>query len=228
MTAASRGLLLDRLSAHGIEVALEEIDRLSAYYDLLYKWNARINLTALPAGPAAIDKLLVEPVLAARWLPGEGSHLDIGSGGGSPALPIKALRPSFRSVLVESRAKKAAFLREAVRVMALDNVEVVGRRLSECVRPSVAYSIVTVRAVRMDAALLEDVERLASRGASLWYFGGPGDVPTMSGGRWNLLKTFDLLPDKQSRVMCFTWNTPADVPRGTPTDLIVDLVEPPE
>ena len=73
-------------------------DRLEAYYRLLESWNAKINLTALDLanGPdSTIDRLLVEPLSAARYLPERARVIDVGSGGGSPGKPSR--RPAIAS-----------------------------------------------------------------------------------------------------------------------------------
>lgn len=197
-----------RLVQHGVETTQAELSALSAFYDVLYKWKARMNLTALADGPEAIDRLIVEPVLASMSMPARGEHLDVGSGGGSPALPVRVMRSGFRSTLVESRLKKAAFLREAARCMGLSGVLVASSRLEAMVRPVVPFSIVTVRAVRLDEGVVAAIERLVAPGAVLWYFTGPGEVVGTVWKGWERGRTVDLLPEKQSRAMCFTWNTP--------------------
>ena len=80
--------LRDRARAHGIPVPLPIEARLVAYFDLLTRWNAKINLTALTDTDAAIDRLLLEPLAAAPSLPSQLDLLDLGSGGGSPAIPL--------------------------------------------------------------------------------------------------------------------------------------------
>ena len=62
---------------------------LVTYYELLARWNRKINLTSLEDPDEAIDRLLLEPVIAARHLsPAVVNVMDVGSGGGSPALPL--------------------------------------------------------------------------------------------------------------------------------------------
>src|SRR5262245_60756251 len=99
-------------------------DGLTAYFELLRKWNRKIALTSLPvedAGDEAIDRLLIEPVVASKFLIQQrGSALDIGSGGGSPAIPLKLACPGLSLRMVESKTRKAAFLRETVRTLELD------------------------------------------------------------------------------------------------------------
>jgi len=96
---------------------------LETYYRLLAQWNVKINLTALPLQPptdSTFDRLFIEPLLAAELVPDlPGIWFDLGSGGGSPALPLKLIRPSLSLTLVESKTRKAAFLREALRALKL-------------------------------------------------------------------------------------------------------------
>ena len=83
--------------------------RLETYYRLLATWNTKVNLTGLKlseAPPDAIDRLLIEPVVAARYVPTKAARmLDVGTGGGSPAIPL-ALAVHCRSLLmVESKTR---------------------------------------------------------------------------------------------------------------------------
>jgi len=58
------------------------------YYELLERWNRTINLTSLRNRDAAMDRLLIEPIAASTFLPNRPRLMDIGSGGGSPAIPL--------------------------------------------------------------------------------------------------------------------------------------------
>ena len=140
----------------GLALEGERWKRLGKYVALLFQWNERMNLTALDSG-RGLSRLVIEPLLAARHVPPDAATmLDVGSGGGSPAIPMKIGRPELRLRMVESRARKAAFLRHAVRELALSGVEVENCRyevLAE--RPGMrdAYDVITVRGVRVDDAV---------------------------------------------------------------------------
>src|SRR5262245_10579524 len=105
--------------------ASPELDR---YLALLLQWNAQINLTAARTREALMRDH-VPDALALSELIEAGSLVDVGSGAGLPALPLALLRPALRIRLVEPRAKKAAFLRTAVRELGLSaRVSVDARR----------------------------------------------------------------------------------------------------
>lgn len=96
-------------------------DRLVAFASLLLTWNARINLTGAGSlGDLAAEHLPDSFALASRLDPvGSLGAVDVGSGGGLPGIPLAVLRPTLRLQLVEPIAKKAAFLRTAVRELGL-------------------------------------------------------------------------------------------------------------
>ena len=128
-TREFRERLKRRAKAANIPLEPTLVDGLETYYQLLTKWNAKINLTAFQLTPAgedeAIDRLLIEPVVAARYVPQNArTLLDAGSGGGSPAIPLKLASPQLHVRLVEVKTRKAVFLREAVRTLGLRNAEV--------------------------------------------------------------------------------------------------------
>jgi len=148
--------LRDRAGAHGISVPLPIEARLVAYFDLLIRWNAKINLTALTDIDAAIDRLLLEPLAAAPSLPSHLDLLDLGSGGGSPAIPLALALAARRLVMVESKGRKAAFLREAARSVEL--AAVVENTRFESLDAEGTYAgqvdVVSIRAVRPDLETL--------------------------------------------------------------------------
>ena len=112
--------LARRASRAGLFLPDELVGSLTSYYELLSRWNRKINLTALDNPDEAIDRLLLEPVVAARHLRAPDLRLmDIGSGGGSPAIPMKLAAPGIGLTMVEVKARKSAFLREAIRHLAL-------------------------------------------------------------------------------------------------------------
>jgi 16S rRNA (guanine527-N7)-methyltransferase len=190
-----RDRLEQRLRDAGLTSTLApgQLVRLEQYYQLLSRWNRRINLTSLPLPdfPAAtLDRLLVEPLIAAGSLEDiPASWFDLGSGGGSPAIPLKVVRPAVSLTMVESSSRKAAFLREAVHVVGLSGAVVLDARveaLSQRVRAG-TVDIVTVRAVRIDEDLITAVSHLLKIGGRLLLFGSDTE-PAPPGFRISELK----------------------------------------
>ena len=173
-----RERLSRRARKAGARAPEEALAPLEAYYRLLAQWNVKINLTALPLqapSDATFDRLFIEPLLAAELVPDvPGTWFDLGSGGGSPAFPLKMVRPSLSLTLVESKTRKAAFLREVVRALKLPGTEVANMRFQELPTPTPAADLVTVRAVRPDRILLDETARLLRVGGHLLLFGNPG------------------------------------------------------
>ena len=181
-------------------------DRLASYYELLSRWNRKINLTALDDPDEAIDRLLLEPILAARHLPtGDVDIMDIGSGGGSPAIPLKlAGSSSSRLTMVEVKARKSAFLREAVRTLGLDKTTVETSRYEELLaRPDLheAFGLLSLRAVRVEVRTLLTLQAFIRPGGLMFLFRGPSgpDAPEVVPPlRWT--GTFPLVESLQSRL----------------------------
>ena len=90
-----RTRLQKRAIRAGVFLSADVAEKLAAYYELLARWNLKINLTAISDIDEAIDRLLLEPVIAVRHLPTSGKLLDVGSGGGSPAIPLHLAAPQL-------------------------------------------------------------------------------------------------------------------------------------
>jgi 16S rRNA (guanine527-N7)-methyltransferase len=136
--------------------------QLSLYLDLLLKWNARTNLTAIRDPEEIVRRHFGESLFAAQYLdPATATLLDFGSGAGLPGLPIALLRPEIQVTLAESQNKKATFLREVVRTLKLPT-EIWAARV-ETMPETRLFHTVTLRAVdNMTAALAAAAPR-ASR-----------------------------------------------------------------
>jgi 16S rRNA (guanine527-N7)-methyltransferase len=131
-----------------------------AYLELLLRWNRRLNLTAVREPEQIIRRHLIECTFAAQHLPRDiASLLDYGSGAGLPGIPIAISRPEIEVTLAEAQGKKAAFLREALRVLSL-NGEVYDGRV-ERMPDEPGFDAVSMRAVeKMELAIPIAVKRV--------------------------------------------------------------------
>ncbi len=203
----------------------EVIERLEQYYALLSRWNKRINLTSLAledAPPGTLDRLIVEPLAAARYVSEAPiSWVDLGTGGGSPAIPLKIVRPAAALTMVEATTKKATFLKEVVRELQLGEALVENARIEEFeARTAVkdSFDLVSTRAVRMTGTLFAAIRNLLKPEGQLHlYANRPPEVTSSSGfaveaahklGTGLETKLIVLLP---ARPM----GAPRSVPRGT-------------
>ena len=170
----------------GVPLTGELIAALEVYYRLLEAWNAKINLTALDlagGGDATIDRLLIEPLVAAKQIPREATQLiDIGSGGGSPAIPMKLARRDVSFTLVEAKTRKSAFLREAGRRLEVELKVETFRYEALLTRPDLheTFDVATMRAVRVERPVLMAVQAFLKPGGLFLLFRGPSgpDMPT--------------------------------------------------
>jgi 16S rRNA (guanine527-N7)-methyltransferase len=163
----------------------EALAQISRYLDLIILWNARTNLTAVREPEAILQRQIGESLFAARFLPGTGTLLDFGSGAGLPGIPIALLRPGMQITLAESQNKKAGFLREAARTLALpltiwpDRVENLPQHQQ--------FDVLTMRAVDDSARMIPvAIDRIAPHGHLVRYLGE--SVPVEIPG-WSALQT---------------------------------------
>jgi 16S rRNA (guanine527-N7)-methyltransferase len=202
--------LTRRVRRAGATVSPALASKLEVYFKLLTAWNAKMNLTGLDLaeqGPDALDRLLVEPLVAAKHVtPPITRMIDIGSGGGSPAIPLALAISSPHLMLVEARTRKSVFLREALRALDMTDAEVVTSRFEELLsRPPLheAHELLTLRAVRVEGAVLMNLQAFVRPGGEIFLFRAasraeaPGSLmPPLS---WKA--TFPLLEEQGSRLI---------------------------
>ncbi len=146
-------------------------DKLVAYLDLLAKWNRTYNLTAIREPERMVTHHVLDALAVLPHLPAESARprlslLDVGSGGGVPAMPLAIARPAWRVVALDSSHKKGAFLQQAVIELSLPNVEAVIARVEDY-RPAVPFDIVISRAFSDLATFVASSARHLADGGQL-------------------------------------------------------------
>jgi 16S rRNA (guanine527-N7)-methyltransferase len=171
--------LIRRARRAGVSISPDVRAKLEIYYRLLATWNEKINLTGLNLSEPnsdALDRLLIEPIVAARHVSTAVRRaIDIGSGGGSPAIPLALAMPSIQLLMVESKTRKSVFLKEALRSLDLAHADVFTARFEELLsRPDLheAHDLLTVRAVRIETRILMTLQAFVRPGGQLFLFRG--------------------------------------------------------
>lgn len=206
----------------------DQLREISSYLDLLLRWNARINLTAVREPENIVTRHCGESLFAAAHLfPNSGSPadasaarggnpaldapfapphvIDLGSGAGFPGLPIRIWAPHVRFTLIESNHKKVAFLREVCRTLGLMNVDVFAGRAQDF--PSSA-DVVTLRAVERFESALTAAARLVSPAGRIALLIGSSQVPAAS------------------RFEMFSWQQPIPTPQSNERVLLTGVCQP--
>jgi 16S rRNA (guanine527-N7)-methyltransferase len=212
-----RGRLHARAVAAHLTLPDVLVERLLAYYALLTRWNRVINLTSLDDPDAAIDRLLIEPVAAAAHLPGGPRIVDLGSGGGSPAIPLALASAAVSLQMIEGRTRKAAFLREAVRELGLQ-ARVESAQFDDVLRETQLPSpaLISARAVRLGFDSWKLIADTLSDGSLVALFLGPSqrldrtDYPSTL----RQVGRYPLVPANQSSLAVLS-KVVGRVPRGT-------------
>ena len=192
------------------------LDQISTYIDLLLRWNARINLTAIRHPEEIVTRHFGESFfLASHLFPKSVANassschpersqakseaigsakskdpypstaprvLDIGSGAGFPALPLKLWAPHIHLTLIESNHKKAAFLREVARALTLTNINVLTDRAETLAsRPGFPRAeVVTLRAVEHFETILPQAVTFLAQNATLALLISTAQVPHLT------------------------------------------------
>ncbi len=180
-----RELLINGAARLGIALTVEKIDSLFNHLAELNKWNKKINLSAIRDDRDIIIKHVLDSLsyLLGFNLSNSQNLLDIGSGAGFPAIPIKIIHPEIAITLVESTKKKAAFLRHTIRKLKLGDIDVIDKRIEDISKIYCeAFDVVTARA-------FADMKTAITSGKP---FLKPGGVIILSRGPKEVLNREDL------------------------------------
>jgi len=159
--APAFGLVLDERLVH----------TLTGHYLLLLKWNQKIDLSSVVEPVQAARFHYLESLFATRFLPPLAqTAVDVGSGAGFPGFPIAVSRPNLAVVLIESQARKVAFLRTASRQLGVRSVSAFhGRFLDYKPRE---FDVAFCRAIDRFGDVLPDILRFGSAAQQILLFAG--------------------------------------------------------
>jgi len=132
------------IAALGLSLPADAEAKLLAYLALLGKWNRVYNLTAVREADRMVSHHLLDSLAAVPYFQAE-TVLDVGSGGGLPGVPLAIARPELQVTLIDSIAKKTAFLLQAKAELGLTNLRVVTGRVEDF-RPEIGFDVITSRA----------------------------------------------------------------------------------
>lgn len=201
--------------ARELGLALEpgQIEALFVLLSELQKWNRKINLTSITTERDTVIKHVLDSL---AYFKGFGPELpnrllDMGSGAGFPAFPIKIYKPEINVTLVESVKKKASFLRHICRQLKLQGVDIVDTRLEEIPQSyQSAFDAVTARAFADMPQAMATGSRFLAQNGRLVLSRGPEetiaeDVITSTG--FSLVKKLDMtLPYSDSKRAIWTFS----------------------
>jgi len=134
---------------------------LARYCDELVRWNAKMTLTGLTGVPM-VRRLVIEPVWVGLQLKPAGVLADIGSGNGSPAIPLHLISPLDKTHLIEVRAKRAAFLRHLRTSLGLSKLIIHRGRFEDVASSLGIVDWITLQGVHFSAELLVSMRQVAS------------------------------------------------------------------
>ena len=190
------------LESRSFRLPLEEpvLARLGIYLAELDSWRRQVNLTGRLT-PAQLAAHTLESVLGSELITHGARVVDIGSGAGFPGLPIAIARQNLQVDLVEPRARRCAFLRHVVRVLKLENVEVIESRIESL--SGRAYDVATTRAVGRFAEWMEDAKFLADSGSVLAWATDTDELASALGSRFRLQASLPIPGSARRRIASF-------------------------
>ncbi|MDQ3322051.1 MAG: class I SAM-dependent methyltransferase [Acidobacteriota bacterium] len=154
----------------GISLSEKTLEKLFIYYEIVRKHNALLHLVA-PCSPEEFAvRHILESLTLLEFLPKDAKLADVGAGAGLPSIPCLIAREDLRGVLIESKLKKANFLREFLAECKLTpRAEIFNRQFEELPKPDVSY--VSCRALDKFTQKLPKLLKW-SDDCTLLFFGG--------------------------------------------------------
>jgi len=189
-----------------IELDEKRLRFISTHIDLLLKWNARINLTAIRDPNEIVQRHFGESLFAGKYLLEQKrpqTAIDLGSGAGFPGIPFAMLATDVQVTLIESQQKKATFLKELIHAVGLNSVKVFSDRAENY--PDIA-DLVMLRAVEKFDQALPMAIRLTKAGGRIALMIGSGQV------------------ESAKKIAAeVVWESPVGVPCSLSRDLLVGI-----
>ena len=171
----------------GLQIPDESVAVFEAFVQELKKWNRKINLTAILDDRDIVIKHLLDSLVFAETIASGESVLDIGSGGGFPAIPLKIFRPDTPVVSVDAVGKKITFQRHVSRLLSLQQFEAVHARVEELhISHAGQFDVIVSRAFSRLDLFVALAAPLLKTGGRIIAMKGPGVFGEYDGVTENL------------------------------------------
>ena len=150
----------EKMKLAGIDLSDMQAEQFLEYYNLLIEWNSFMNLTSITDFEEVIIKHFVDSALLKNIIELElvDNLLDIGTGAGFPAIPLKIIYPNLKITMIDSLNKRIKFLEEVVNRLKLTNIVALHGRAEDYAREKEhreVYEVVVSRAVANLSTLSE-------------------------------------------------------------------------
>ena len=177
--------LVDNASRYGASINEDQFKSLNRYVDELLFWNRKMNLTGISSRDRIFDELVLDSIIPTTLISDKGFMLDVGSGAGFPAIPIKIFKPHLRIHLIESNTKKVSFLKQVIRLLKLRDIEVIRGRIEidKNMLHLEGYDIVTARAFASFGDTIKICSSFVVPGGYLFLFLGRSAEEELSKNR---------------------------------------------
>lgn len=181
-------------AAGGIAVSEAQVEQMYTYYERLRAENEKYNLTALSTPEEAALKHFFDSIVPYAVIPENAALVDVGSGGGFPAVPLKIMRPDLQVTALEASQKKCAFIETAAREAGVE-IRAVCARAEEEARGRLreSFDVLTARAVAALPTLIEVTSALVRPDGMLLYYKADyqAELAAAQGGMKKLNLTFE-------------------------------------
>ncbi len=166
----------------GLIVSGEVIKGLELYAQELLKWNRKINLTAITNEKEIAVKHFIDALVFAEHISECDYVLDIGSGAGVPAIPLKIAKPTVKVVSVDAVSKKIQFQKHVARILGLDEFDAIHARVENINKEyAKRFSVITSRAFSSLELFVKLAAPLMADGGRLIAMKGPSSSDEISG-----------------------------------------------
>jgi 16S rRNA (guanine527-N7)-methyltransferase len=177
MTVLTDGVISEELRTYGVSATADICSAIRTYISLLLHWNRTISLTAVTDPLEVLRFHFGESMFAASSIANRNGRLaDVGSGAGFPGIPLKLALPALEVILIESNAKKAAFLAEAIRELGLERTEIYRGRFEDFRAEGPEFDFVTARAIGRHEELIKWAFGAIKLGGNLILWLGADDA----------------------------------------------------
>ena len=199
------------VSSFGLDALTErQIDQCAAHYELLCRWNPRVNLTRITEPREAARFHYAESIFGARFIEDEQTVLDIGSGAGFPASPLAIVRPDLKVTALDANQKKSLFLKEAKDDIRLANLRIVTARLEEF--DWTGYQLLTSRALEKAETVFQSViESMAEPQRLMLYCAADLAAKLEQHLAKECVITTHAIPESESRVIAIFSSIPTHI-----------------